>query len=301
MSNTSASIATSGNSYGRAGRRFLPKLITLSPVSFWMILLIAIPLVYVLVLSFFKRSPNGGVIPGFTFENYARLISTEYLKIYWTSIVVALITTIICILLAYPFAYHMANGSKRKQTIMMLLVIIPFWTNSLIRLYGWKTLLGAEGPINKLLMAIGLINTPLEMLFTEGAVILGMVYTLIPFMILPLYTSIEKLDKTLLEAAGDLGAKRYNTFFHVTLQLTAPGIFAGSVMVFIPSLGYFFVSDLMGGGNTMMIGNLIKNQFYTSQNWPLGAALSIVLILITLIIVKIYTSLGGSMDSLGVG
>lgn len=279
----------------------LPKLVTLSPVSLWLILLVAIPLIYVLALSFFTRSDSGGVEFKLTFENYSKLFNAEYLKIYWSSIVVAFVTTILSIFLAYPFAYHMASGSQRKKTLMMLLVIIPFWTNSLIRLYGWKTLLGAEGVLNKLLTGIGLIDKPLEILFTDKAVILGMVYTLLPFMILPLFTSIEKLDKTLLEASSDLGAKRYKTFFHITLPLTAPGIFAGSVMVFIPTLGYFFVSDLMGGGNTMLIGNLIKNQFYTSQNWPLGASLSIVLILITLIIVKIYTKLGGSLDNLGVG
>lgn len=282
-------------------KKNLPKLATLSPVSLWLIILVAIPLIYVLVLSFFSRSSSGGVELKLTMENYSKLFDPEYLKIYWASMVVAFVTTVICILLGYPFAYHMASGSARKKIIMMLLIIIPFWTNSLIRLYGWKIILGAEGVLNKLLKALGFIDQPLEILFTDYAVILGMVYTLIPFMILPLYSSIEKLDRTLLEASSDLGARRYKTFLHITLPLTAPGIFAGSVMVFIPTLGYFFVSDLMGGGNSMLIGNLIKNQFYTSQNWPLGAALSIILILITLIIVKIYTRLGGSMDSLGVG
>ncbi|OJU18551.1 MAG: spermidine/putrescine ABC transporter permease [Clostridiales bacterium 43-6] len=281
-------------------KKSLPKLVTVSPVSIWLLILIAIPLVYVLVISFASRSPSGGIEFAFTLENYGKLASADYLKIYGQSILIAFFTTVISIFISYPFAYHMANSSKTKRTILMLLVIVPFWTNSLIRLYGWKTILGTEGVLNNLLMDAHIIKEPLNMLFTTPAVVLGMCYTLLPFMILPLYASIEKLDRALLEAASDLGAKRIHSFFHVTLPLTSPGIFAGSIMVFIPALGYFFVSDLLGGGNTMLIGNLIKNQFNTSQNWPLGAALSIVLIIVTLILVKIYTKVGGKIDDLGV-
>lgn len=157
---------------------------------------------------------------------------------------------------------------------MMLLIMLPFWTNSLIRTYGWNTLLRSEGIINNLLLRLGLIQKPLELLYTDGAVLLGMVYTLFPFMVLPLYSSIEKLDPSLMEAAGDLGARRVRSFLRVMLPLTAPGIFAGTIQVFIPTLGYFFISDMMGGGKTMYIGNLIKNQFLSARNWPLGAALS---------------------------
>ena len=281
-------------------KKNLPVISTVSPVSIWLVVLIAIPLIYVLVLSFLSRSREGNVEFAFTLANYTKLLNPDYVQIYLSSILIAFFTTVICILLSFPFAYHMANGSQRKKTIMMLLVIIPFWTNSLIRLYGWKTLLGNEGVLNKFLLWTGLTHEPLQIMFTVPSIIMGMVYTLLPFMILPVYATIEKLDRTLLEAAGDLGAKRAVAFFQVTLPLTAPGIFAGSIMVFIPSLGYFFVSDLMGGGNTMLIGNLIKNQFYTAQNWPLGASLSIVLIILTLVFVKIYTLIGGKMDDLGV-
>jgi len=281
-------------------KRQSPMLATVAPVSLWLLLLVAIPLLYVLVLSFLSRDANGNVVFRLTLENYAKLLNTEYLRIYGMSLLVAFTTTIVSVLLAYPFAYHMANGSDRKKVLLMMLVIIPFWTNSLIRLYGWKTLLGASGVVNSLLKSLGLIDKPLELLFNTPAVVLGMVYTLIPFMILPLYTSIEKLDKTLLEAASDLGARRVSTFFEITLPHTAAGIFAGSIMVFIPALGYFFVSDLMGGGNNMLIGNLIKNQFYTARNWPLGAALSIVLIAVTLMLVKLYQKAGGDLDDLGV-
>jgi len=286
----------------KAKKRFkgLPKIVTLAPVSIWLLLLIAIPLIYILVISFLGRNSNGSIRYSFALENYQKLINAQYLKIYAQSLLIAFFTTIISILLSYPFAYHMAGGSKTKKVIMMLLVIVPFWTNSLIRLYGWKTILGSEGILNGLLMKTHLIQQPLQLLFTMPAVILGMVYTLIPFMILPLYASVEKLDHSLLEAASDLGAKRYHAFLQITLPLTLPGIFAGSIMVFIPALGYFFVSDLLGGGNNMLIGNLIKNQFNISQNWPLGAALSIVLIAVTILLVKLYTKVGGNIDDLGV-
>lgn len=288
------------NPGGRRWKKNIPLLTTICPVTFWLILLVAIPLIYVLVLSFLTRLPNGRVDFLFTLANYKKLINPDYFHIYGVSLFVSAVTTIICIVLSYPFAWYIAQGSERKKTTMMLLVIIPFWTNSLIRLYGWKTILGNEGVLNKFLLGIHIINEPLQMLYSMPAVILGMVYTLLPFMILPIYASVEKLDKTLLEAANDLGANRVKSFFQVSLPLTSPGVFAGSIMVFIPTLGYFFVSDLLGGGNTMMVGNLIKNQFYTAQNWPLGAALSIILILMTLLLVRAYTLMGGKLDDLGV-
>jgi len=300
MSDAGLSVQTGRRRNGPSLRKNIPLMVNLFPVVFWLILLVAIPLIYVLVLSFLTRLPNGRVSWVFTLANYRKLLNPEYFQVYGISIFIAAVTTLICIFLSYPFAWYMAQGSEKKKTVMMLLVIIPFWTNSLIRIYGWKTILGAEGVLNKFLHALHIIDQPLQMLFSIPAVILGMIYTLLPFMILPIYTSVEKLDRALLEAANDLGAKRISSFLQVSLPLTSPGIFAGSIMVFIPSLGYFFVSDLLGGGNTMMVGNLIKNQFYTAQNWPLGAALSIILIVITLILVKIYTVMGGKLDDLGV-
>ncbi len=181
-----------------------------------------------------------------------------------------------------------------------MLVIIPFWTNSLIRIYGWRTFLGANGWLNSLLIALHLTDTPVEFLFNRGSTILGMVYCLFPYMVLPLYTAIEKLDKSLLEASADLGAKSPSTFINIIIPLTMSGIFSGCIMVFIPSLGYFFVSDILGGGNSDVIGNLIERQFQSGNNWPLGSALSIILIAITLLLVKLYQKLGGNMDSLGV-
>ena len=236
----------------------------------------------------------------FTAANYGKLVSTDYLKIYAQSLLIAFVTTVICVLVGYPFAYVIARTKSRKKQLFYMLVIIPFWTNSLIRIYGWRTFLGNSGWLNKLLMTIGLVNEPVEFLYRTGTTVLGMVYCFIPFMVLPLYTAIEKLDDSLLEASSDLGAKPLKTLFEVILPLTASGIFSGCIMVFIPCLGYFFVSNILGGGNTDMIGNLIERQFKSANNWPLGAALSIILILVTLLLVKIYQKLGGDMDSLGV-
>ena len=236
----------------------------------------------------------------FSFDNYLRLVNADYLKIYIQSIVIALLTTLLCILVGYPFAYLIARTKSKKKRIFYMLVIIPFWTNSLIRIYGWRTFLGSSGWLNTLLLQLHLVKEPVEFLYRTGTTILGMVYCLIPFMILPLYTAIEKLDGSLLEASSDLGATPAKTFLKVILPLTSGGIFSGSLMVFIPCLGYFFVSDILGGGNTDVIGNLIERQFGSGNNWPLGAALSIILIVITLVLVKLYQKLGGDMDALGV-
>lgn len=277
-----------------------PALITVGPVTLIMILFIAVPLLYVAVMSFCSIDEFYNVIFDFTIENYVRLANADYLKIYAQSIVIALVTTVLCILIGYPFSYIIARTKSKKKKILYMLVIIPFWTNSLIRIYGWRSFLGSSGWLNSLLMGIGIISEPLDLLYKQGTTILGMVYCLIPFMILPLYTAIEKLDGSLLEASSDLGARPVSTFFEVILPLTSSGIFSGSLMVFIPCLGYFFVSDILGGGNSDVIGNLIERQFQSGNNWPLGAALSIILIIVTLILVKIYQKLGGDMDSLGV-
>lgn len=278
----------------------LPALVTVGPVTIIMVLLIAVPLIYVAVMSFCSIDEFYNVTFDFTLENYVRLANVDYLKIYAQSIVIALVTTVICILVGYPFSYIIARTKSKKKKILYMLVIIPFWTNSLIRIYGWRTFLGSSGWLNSLLTGIGIAKEPIEFLYKQGTTILGMVYCLIPFMILPLYTAIEKLDSSLLEASSDLGAKPVSTFLEVILPLTSSGIFSGSLMVFIPCLGYFFVSDILGGGNSDVIGNLIERQFQSGNNWPLGAALSIILIVVTLILVKIYQKLGGDMDSLGV-
>jgi spermidine/putrescine transport system permease protein len=278
----------------------LPALLMVGPVTLIMILLIAVPLIYVAVMSFCSIDEYYNVTFKLTLDNYIRLVNTDYLKIYAQSLGIAVVTTILCILIGYPFSYWIARTKSKKKKILYMLVIIPFWTNSLIRIYGWRTFLGTSGWLNSVLMGLHIVKEPVDFLYQTGSTVLGMVYCLIPFMILPLYTAIEKLDSSLLEASSDLGAKTVSTFFEVILPLTSSGIFSGSLMVFIPCLGYFFVSDILGGGNSDMIGNLIERQFQSGNNWPLGAALSIILIIVTLILVKLYQKLGGDMDSLGV-
>lgn len=277
----------------------LPAMVMVGPVVLVLVLLVALPLIYIAVMSFCSLDVYNNVSYEFTLDNYAALFYPDYMKIYGQSLLIAFLSTVISLLISYPFAFIIARADKKIKNLLYMLVIIPFWTNSLIRIYGWRTFLGTTGWLNKMLLGIGIINEPLELLYTPATTVLGMVYCLMPFMILPLYTAIEKLDNSLLEASSDLGAKPYKTFFNVIIPLTSSGIFSGSIMVFIPCLGYFFVSNILGGGNTDMIGNLIERQFTKANNWPLGAALSIILILITLILVKLYQKAGGDLENLG--
>jgi spermidine/putrescine transport system permease protein len=277
----------------------VPVLTMITPVTIWLVVLIAIPLIYVFVISFCTTDGNHNIVFSFTLHNYAKLIDPTMMEIYSNSLIIATLTTVICVFVSYPFAYIMASSSPLKKTMMMVLLMLPFWTNSIIRLYGWRTILGVNGYLNLALLKLKIIDAPIEMLYTRGAIVLGMVYILIPFMVLPVHTVIDKLDKTLLEAASDLGSRPVRRFIHITLPLTSSGIFSGVIMVFIPSLGYFFVSDLLGGGKGQLIGNVVERQFKEAFNWPFGAALSIVLIAITLILVKLYTKTGGSVSDIG--
>lgn len=278
----------------------LPSIVMVGPVTLLLLFLVVAPLIFVAVMSFCQTDQYYNVLYRFSVENYIKLLNADYVKIYGQSMIIALLTTILCILIGYPFSYIIARTKSKRKQLLYMLVIIPFWTNSLIRIYGWRTLLGTNGWVNSILQFLHLTNEPLDLLYKQGTTVLGMVYCLIPFMILPLYTAIEKLDDSLLEASSDLGAKPGATFFEVILLLTSSGIFSGSIMVFIPCLGYFFVSNILGGGNSDVIGNLIERQFKSGNNWPLGAALSIILILLTLILVKTYQKMGGEMDNLGV-
>ncbi|EKQ57873.1 MULTISPECIES: ABC transporter permease [unclassified Clostridium] len=277
----------------------LPLITTVGPVSAWMILLVAIPFIYVFIMSFMNKGAYGGVVIGFTLNNFMQVFDPLYLKVFGESLLISAFTTIICILIAYPFTYFIAQKTTIKKTVFMAMVIVPFLVSSLIRLFGWINLLRKDGIINSALLKFGIIHEPLQLVYNTTGVMIGLVYMLLPFMILPLYSSIEKLDKSLLEACNDLGAKPATAFLKVTLPLTMPGIFAGSILVFIPALGYFFVTDLLGGSKTQVIGNIIRTQFITARNWPLGSAISIFLIIITLILVWLYQKSGGNMDDLG--
>lgn len=274
-------------------------LVMVGPVSGWMLLFVLIPFVYIVVISFMHRSTYGGVEPGFTLENIIQVFNPDYLQVFGVSVLFAAITTVLCILIGYPFAYFVAKKSPVVKTVIMALVMVPFMISSLIRLFAWINLLRREGIVNQALLAAGLIHEPLQLVYNNVGAIIGLTYTLLPFMILPLYSSIEKMDKSLLEASYDLGAKPVEAFLKVTLPLTMPGIFAGTIMTFIPTLGLFFVIDLMGGSKVLVMGSLIRNEFITAKDWPLGAALSLFLIVVTLVLVKLYQKRGGSMDELG--
>lgn len=269
------------------------------PVMLYAFILILLPIVYILFLSFLKSDSYGGYEFTFTLQNYVKLFDSVYVKVFLQSFLIALITTVICIVISYPFCLFVNEKPKRIQTILMALVILPFLTNSLIRTYGWIVLLRKEGVINTLLLNSHLISQPLSLMYNNLGIIIGMVYTLLPFMILPLYSSISKIDPRYIEAAKDLGASRFTIFFKIIVPLTLSGLFNGALMVFIPCIGYFFISDLLGGGKLMLLGNLIKNQFLTARDWPFGAAISIVLLIITFLFVKAYRKTGGNMDDLG--
>lgn len=269
------------------------------PVVIYSLLLIFLPLVYIFVISFFKSDGYGGMIEVFTLQNYIQLFDMVYLKIFTQSIIIALVVTFICILIAYPFALAISHKSKITQKVLTTLVMVPFLTNSLIRMYGWIVLLRKSGVINRFLLDLSLINNPLELMYNNFGIIVGMVYTFLPFMILPVYNSISVIDKSLLEASNDLGASKIKTFFKIILPQTKSALFNGSLMVFTPALGYFFIVDVLGGGKIMILGNLIKNQFLTARNWPFGASISVFLLLITGIIIGVYRKSGGKMEDLG--
>ena len=274
-------------------------MLLVAPMAIWTILFVVATLGYIVYLSFTTRAESGmGVTAQFTLDNYLRLLDPNYLKVLGNSLKLAAITTLICLLVGYPFGYLMAKAPPRRRAILMLLVIVPFWTNALVRVYGWRILLMGDGPVNVFLQTLGLIDKPLKLLNTFGAVVLGMVYALLPFMILPTYSSVEKMDWALVEASRDMGASPLRAFFTVTLPLTAPGVLAGCVLTFVPSIGLLFMSDLLGGANDVFLGNLINDQLLKSRDWPFAAALSVVMMLLTSLFLWLYRRAGGKAEDI---
>jgi spermidine/putrescine transport system permease protein len=247
----------------------------LSPMLLWLGLFVVAPTAILLVYSFCQRDELGQVVFSFTWDNYARIVDPVYLNILARSLWYAGLTTVICLVVGYPVAYYIARSPVQRRSWLLLLVMIPFWISFLLRTYAWISLLKAEGPVSGLLEWAHLIATPLDILYTPTAVMIGLVYTYLPFMILPIFTSAEKLDNALIEAALDLGANPVRTLSNVIIPLTKPGIYAGVLLVFVPSIGMFAVTDLMGGARVPMIGNVIQNQFGQARDWPFGAALGI--------------------------
>ncbi len=243
----------------------------------WLTLFVLFPNIMIIGTSFLTRDEANLIEMTFTLDNYARLMDPLYAKVLWHSFYMAIVATLICLVIGYPFAYIVAKMPAQWRPVMLFLVIVPFWTNSLIRTYGLKIVLGTQGVLNKGLLALDIIDKPLRLMYTETAVMIGLVYILLPFMILPLYSAIEKLDDTYIEAAKDLGANKWQTFTKVILPLTMPGIIGGCLLVLLPALGMFYISDLLGGAKNLLIGNVIKSQVLNARDWPFGAATSIAL------------------------
>lgn len=258
----------------------------------WLGLFVLIPNLMIIGTSFLTRDEANLIEMTFTLNNYARLLDPLYVKVLLHSFYMAIVTTIICLFVGYPFAYIVAKMPHKWRPFMLFLVIVPFWTNSLIRTYGLKIVLGTQGILNKGLISLGVIDTPLRIMFTETAVMIGLVYILLPFMILPLYSSIEKLDGTYIEAARDLGANKFQTLVKVILPLTMPGIIGGCLLVLLPALGMFYISDLLGGAKNLLIGNVIKNQVLNARDWPFGAATSIALTIAMAVMLYAYYRAG---------
>lgn len=258
----------------------------------WLGLFVLIPNLMIIGTSFLTRDEANLIEMTFTLNNYARLLDPLYVKVLLHSFYMAIVATIICLFVGYPFAYIIAKMPHKWRPFMLFLVIVPFWTNSLIRTYGLKIVLGTQGILNKGLISLGVIDTPLRIMFTETAVMIGLVYILLPFMILPLYSSIEKLDGTYIEAARDLGANKFQTLVKVILPLTMPGIIGGCLLVLLPALGMFYISDLLGGAKNLLIGNVIKNQVLNARDWPFGAATSIALTIAMAVMLYAYYRAG---------
>ncbi|MFT3829201.1 MAG: ABC transporter permease [Opitutaceae bacterium] len=247
----------------------------LTPLLGWLGLFVVLPTAILFVYSFCQRDELGQVVFSFTWSNYARIFDPVYLGIFGRSLWYAGLTTALCLAIGYPVAYFIGRSPPSRRSLLLLLVMIPFWISFLLRTYAWISLLKGEGLISSLLQGMRLLTGPLDILYTPTAVVIGLVYTYLPFMILPIFTSAEKLDNAMIEAALDLGASPVRAFTEVILPLTKPGIFAGVLLVFVPSIGMFAVTDLMGGARVPMIGNVIQNQFGQARDWPFGAALGI--------------------------
>lgn len=268
------------------------------PMQLWSAVFVGVSLLYIIGLSLLGRGEALSVTGEVTLESYTRLWDPKYAKVLWLSIRLAGLTTIFSLLLGFPFAYFMAKASPKWRLWLMLLIIAPFWTNALIRIYGWKILLYANGPINEFLKALGIIKKPLKLLYTEGAVLLGMVYAMIPFVILPVYTGMERMDWTKVEAARDLGASPAKAFCTVTLPMITPSLLAACVLTFLPSVGLIFLSDILGGANTVLWGNLVHDELLKSRDLPFASALSTVLLLLTALVIRLYRKAGGSSEDM---
>lgn len=254
----------------------------------WLLIFALLPNILVIAVSFLTRDSSAFISLPVSIDSYIRMIDPLYFDVFMHSLWMAGITTVLCLLLGYPFAWLISKAKARWQPLLMMLLILPFWTNSLVRTYALKLLFASNGLINKLLLAIGIIDTPIDILYTQGAVIAGLTYLLFPFMVLPLYAVFTDLRNDMLLASQDLGASKTQTFWHVVLPLTTPGIISGVLLVLLPAMGMFYVADILGGSRNLLVGNIIKNQFLDARDWPFGAAASVLLTLAMAVLLLAY-------------
>lgn len=289
----SSSDANTKHGSGASKRRTrVSRAIFLGPGLLYVTLFMAIPLGFILSYAFLEKGPYGGVRLSFSLESFTRAVEPVYVSVLGNTLLIASITTVLALIIGYPAAYAIAKLPPKWRTVAVVLVVLPFWSNFLIRTYAWILLLNSEGIVNRGLLSIGVIDHPLALLYTREAVIVGLLYAYLPLMILPLYASMERLDWSLLEAARNLGAGRARAFIDVTLPLTLPAAMIGAIFVFVPSVGNFIVPELLGGGKTVMVGNLVRDQFLKARDWPFGSvlALTMVAFLILLFAVQGYVS-----------
>lgn len=271
------------------------------PLYIFTLVFVAGPLIYMVALSFVTANEVHGVDWIFTLENYKKILEPVYLNTFAESFQLALTSTVIICLVGYPFGYFMARMEKGRKKKAMLFLMLPFWVNSLIRLYGWIIILQNKGLLNYILKSLGIIEKSLKILYSYPAIVIGMVYVLLPFMILSVYSSAEKLDWSLIEAARDLGASRTKAFWTVTFKLTIPGLLSGIILTFIPSMGLFFIADILGGNKIVLVGSLIQEQMTKVGNWPFGAALAVVMMLLTTAMIVLYRKITNAKNLEGIG
>lgn len=272
----------------------------LAPMYLFTLLFVGLPFLYLFLLSFLSRAEVWGVDWFFTLDNYKRILDPMYLEIFADSLKLAFLSTILITLLGYPYGYIMARMNAVWKKRMMLLIMIPFWTSALIRLYGWIIVFRSNGVLDKVLMGLGFTDSPLKLLYTYPAVVVGMIYALIPFMILAVYSSAEKMDYSLVEAARDLGASSWKAFWTVSFKMTLPGLLSGVVLSFVPSMGLFFIADILGGNKIVLVGSVIQEQITKGRNQPFAAALSVILLILTSLILAIYRKVTGTTELEGV-
>ena len=271
----------------------------LAPMYIFTVVFLIGPFVYMGVLSFLSRAETWGVVNEFTMRNYRKILEPLYFSTFVESVKLALLVTVLVAALGYPFGYFMAKLPPRRRGLMLMLVMIPFYTSSLMRLYGWIIVLRANGLLDKLLMALHITARPLKILYTYPAVAVGMVYALLPFMMLSVYSSVEKMDWTLVEAARDMGAAPWRAFLTVTLPLTMPGLMTGVILTFVPSMGLFFVADILGGNKIVLVGTVIQEQLMKVHDQPFAAALSVIMMLMMTVMIWLYRRVTGSGEMEG--